>query len=75
MKNEEGEVSSLNPKDLLPSLELLGQNEILEIEKDAGAKLDLIHSFLPSGKKTNQNIDEIKRRLSANRQKIVAGAK
>ena len=75
VKNKNGENSNMTPKDLLPGLELLGQNEILEIEKDEGEKLDLIHRFLPIGQGNNQRIPEAKRRLFTNRQKIIEAQK
>ncbi len=69
--NEQGEPSHLTPADLLPSIELLGQNEILEIEKDEDAKLELIHYFLPDRKKFNATMDLVRKKLAENRAEIV----
>ena len=69
--NEQGEPSHLTPTDLLPSIELLGQNEILEIEKDEDAKLELIHYFLPDRKNFNATMGSLRKKLAENRARIV----
>ena len=71
VQNEQGEVSHLSPKEVLPDIELLGQNEILEIEKNEDAKLSLINNFLPDSFQFDADITEIKNRLSSNRDKLV----
>ncbi len=71
VKNNQGEVSHLIPRDILPDIELLGQNEILEIEKDEDAKLSLIDNFLPNSDRFNTDMAEIKRRLADNRNKLI----
>lgn len=72
VENEQGEVSRLSPKDILPDIQLLGQNEILEIEQDESAKLDLIDNFLPDSDTFDANMAEIKRRLKTNRGKLIS---
>ena len=71
VKNEHGEKSHLSPKDILPAVKLLGQNEILEIEKNEDEKLALINSFLPDIDKFDETLREIKQRMAANRDKWV----
>ena len=71
VKNEQGELSHLSTRDILPDVELLGQNEILEIEQDDTAKLALINDFLPDSHQLDENLQEIKRRLAANRDKWI----
>ncbi len=71
VKNEQGELSHLSTRDILPGVELLGQNEILEIEKDDAAKLALINDFLPDGHQFDENLQEIKRQLAANKGKWI----
>lgn len=71
VKNEQGQPSHLNIRDILPDVVLLGQNEILEIEKDDSAKLALINDFLPDGHESDETLREIKRRLTDNRKKWI----
>ena len=71
VKNEQGEVSHLSPQEVLPDIELLGQNEILEIEKNEDAKLSLINNFLPGSFQFDADITEIKNKLSSNRDKLM----
>ncbi len=40
VKNNQGQVSHLTPRDILPDIELLGQNEILAIEKDENGEFN-----------------------------------
>ncbi len=70
VQNEQG-VSHLTPREILPDIELLGQNEILEIEKNEDAKLSLINNFLPDGFKFESDLTKIKRMLSTNRDKLI----
>ena len=71
VKNKQGDVSHLSPMEILPDIELLGQNEILEIEKDEDAKLSLINNFLPDSSEFETDITKIKRMLSVNRDKLI----
>ena len=71
VKNEQGQPSHLNIRDILPDVVLLGQNEILEIEKDDSAKLALINDFLPDSHEFDETLREIKRRLADNRKKWI----
>lgn len=75
VKNKQGEPSHLSPRDILPDVELLGQNEILEIEKDNAARLALINNFLPNSHEFDNNIREIKHRLASNRDKLIKADK
>ena len=70
--NREGEVSRLCPSDILPDIEILGQNEILEIEQSGAAKLDLISRFFPDRARYEQEIDDIRHKLKANRDTFLA---
>ena len=71
VKNEHGEVSHLSPREILPDIELLGQNEILEIEKDEDAKLSLINNFLPDSFEFEADMTKMQSMLSANRDKLI----
>ena len=69
--NESGEISQMTPRELLPQIELLGQNEILAIEESKELQLQLMERFLPDGQKLHNRIDEAKRKLSDNRRKMI----
>lgn len=71
VKNDYSKISHLTPKDLLPDIEFLGQNEILEIERDDSAKLTLINNFLPNIQQLNTDLSDIKRKLVSNRGKLL----
>lgn len=71
VKNEQNEVSYLRPDEILPDIEILGQNEILEIEKDEKAKLDLTSRFLSNSEQFEQRIGEIKNKLKKNREQLL----
>ena len=70
--NPKGEVSNLNPSDILPDIEILGQNEILEIERSDAAKHDLISRFFPDRAHSEQAISDIRRQLKVNRERFLA---
>ncbi len=46
IKDENGHVSSFLPADLLPRIEIYGQNEIYEIAQNPGGQLKLLNRFL-----------------------------
>ncbi|MDE0156700.1 MAG: ATPase [Gammaproteobacteria bacterium] len=71
VKSEQNEVSYLRPDEILPDIEILGQNEILEIEKDEKAKLDLTSRFLSNSEQFKQRIGEIKNKLKKNREQLL----
>jgi len=71
VKNEQGEVSNLFPHEILPEIELIGQNEILQIERDEGAKLALLKQFVPDNQQHDENIEEIRQRLRKNREDLI----
>lgn len=75
VKNERGERSYLSRKDILPAVTLLGQNEILEIEKSNTARLALINSFLPGSDKFEGTLRESRKRMADNREKWVKADK
>ena len=71
VKNNHGEISYLRPNEILPDIEILGQNEILEIEEDEKAKLDLTSRFLSDSEQFEQRIDEIKNKLKKNQKQLL----
>ena len=66
-----GAVSNLLPRDLLPSIEFYGQNEIYELAQDRDSRLKLLERFLPEDGQTAERHGELRRALGANRQRLV----
>lgn len=72
VKDAEGAPSSFTPADLLPRLELYGQNEILEIAQDRGSQRQLLTRFLDSGQQESESlIHQALQSLAENRKKLV----
>ncbi len=47
VRDMEGNLSTLHPRDLLPSIEIYGQNEIYELAQDETSRGKLLDRFLP----------------------------
>jgi len=72
VKDEGGNISSFKPSDLLPEIEIYGQNEIFEIAQDSNAQRKLLSRFLEDGYGESEwKIQESLNALSANRVKLV----
>jgi len=73
VKDEEGKVSTFTPADLLPRIEIYGQNEIYEIAQDSIGQLNLLKRFLDiDNRKLDAKHDEIINALQENRNKIIS---
>jgi len=71
IKDENGTISPFTPSDLLPEIELYGQNEIYEIAQDADAQRKLLARFLESGQTDSEGkIKNILAILAENRVKL-----
>jgi ABC-type lipoprotein export system ATPase subunit len=71
MPDESGNVSTLQPRDLLPGIDIYGQNEIYELAQDKQSRIQLLDRFLPSDGDYAQHNATLKRRLQENTQKLV----
>jgi ABC-type lipoprotein export system ATPase subunit len=71
VRGPDGNVSSLQPRDLLPGLEIYGQNEIFELAQDEQNRLSLLERFLPNESEFSVRLREVQKRLHDNRQKLV----
>lgn len=70
--DEEGNPSSFSPNELLPGIELYGQNEIYEIAQDPASQSLLLSRFLDKGKHDDEEkIIEAVNRLKENRKKLL----
>ncbi len=71
VKDEHGQMSVFSPWDLLPEIELYGQNEIYEIAQDAESQRKLLARFLETSHGDKKlKIKEILRALRENRIKL-----
>ncbi|MHB8368638.1 MAG: TrlF family AAA-like ATPase [Leptospirales bacterium] len=72
VKDENGNPSTFTPSDLLPDVEIYGQNEIYEIAQDKSSQRQLLARFLESGQKNSEAlIAESLSKLAGNRQKLI----
>lgn len=68
--DEQGNVLQLTPKDVLPRVEVYGQNELLAIVQDDEAKAKLLGRFLPDDSGVKNELASIRTSLSKNREEI-----
>lgn len=47
VRDMDGNVSTLLPRDLLPGIDIYGQNEIYELAQDETSRVQLLDRFLP----------------------------
>jgi len=71
VSNRSGDVSTLQPRDLLPGIDIYGQNEIYELAQDEQSRIQLLDRFLPNGGDYAQHNTTLKKRLHENQQKQV----
>lgn len=72
VRDEQDSISAFTPQDLLPGIEIFGQNEIYEIAQDVLGQRRLLERFLDVGEETIESrINEIIVKLKANRKQIV----
>ncbi len=64
-------VSTLQPRDLLPGIDIYGQNEIYELAQDEQSRIQLLDRFLPNDGDFAQHNFTLKKRLQENQQKLV----
>lgn len=66
-----GTPSSFKPIDLIPNIEIYGQNEIFEIAHDRASQRALLSRFMEAGQKNfDARINEVLSMLSENRKKL-----
>ena len=68
--DEHGTVLKLAPRDVLPRVEVYGQNELLAIVQDDRAKAALLGRFLPDDSDVRRDIRELEAALRQNRAQI-----
>ena len=69
--DEQGNESRLHPgRDLLPGIEIYGQNEIYELARSPGALTRVLDRFLPESAKQQARLDSALRKLRENSERL-----
>lgn len=72
VRDDNGNVSNFRPINLLPCIEIYGQNEIYEIAQDRESQFRLLERFLPVEKMKGQDkLQEIQKELNENKEKLL----
>jgi ABC-type lipoprotein export system ATPase subunit len=72
VRDSEGKVSNFTPADILPSIEIYGQNEIYEIAQSGENQLRLIDRFFPKDALDIQDqLTEVERKLRDNKGRLI----
>jgi len=65
--DSDGNVSTLAPgRDLLPGIEIYGQNEIYELARDESARIGVLERFLPPEAKQDRQLADLRKKLTGN---------
>lgn len=70
VRDMDGNVSTLVPRDLLPGIDIYGQNEIYELAQDETSRVQLLDRFLPQDGEYKSKSADVHRRLKDNQQKL-----
>ncbi|MDE0507455.1 MAG: ATPase [Gammaproteobacteria bacterium] len=69
--DEQGNESRLHPgRDLLPSVEIYGQNEIYDLARSPGALTRVLDRFLPESAEQQMRLDSVLRKLRENSERL-----
>lgn len=71
VRDENEDVSTLHPRDLLPGIDIYGQNEIYELAQDEQSRIQLLDRFLPNDGDYAQQNAALSKRLRENQHKLV----
>lgn len=72
VKDEQGKISTFTPLDLLPAIEIYGQNEIYDIAQDTAMQRQLLTRFIDDTQQaTTTRIRETLHKLAKNREELV----
>lgn len=70
VRDENGAVSTMTPGDVMPGIDIYGQNEIYELAQDESSRIQLLERFLPEEGDYSHKRADAQRRLKANQQSI-----
>ena len=71
VRDENGEVLSIDPVDIIPRIEIFGQHEISELTKPGAARTHLLERFLDEDVSIGQRKIDIQRQLAKSRSQIL----
>lgn len=71
VRDLDGNVSTLLPRDLLPGIDIYGQNEIYELAHDETSRVQLLDRFLPHDGDQEARSAEVHQRLIENQRELV----
>lgn len=70
VRDIDGNVSTLLPRDLLPGIDIYGQNEIYELAQDETSRVQLLDRFLPQDGDYKAKSANVHKRLKESQQKL-----
>ncbi|MDB5995093.1 MAG: hypothetical protein JWP42_2229 [Pseudomonas sp.] len=68
VRDSAGDVSTMVPRELMPGLDIYGQNEIYELAQDETSRIQLLDRFLPQGDDYEAKSADVHQRLKENQQ-------
>lgn len=71
VRDEAGVVSQQQPRDLLPNIEIYGQNEIFELAQDSESRLRLLERFLPAELPSEEARSALHKKLAENTARLL----
>lgn len=71
VRDMDNHVSTLMPRDLLPGIDIYGQNEIYELAQDETSRVQLLDRFLPQDGDYESKSANVHRRLTENQRQLV----
>lgn len=71
VRDASGSVSQQAPRDLLPQIEVYGQNEIFELAQDGQSRARLLERFLPVDDTSSELHDALRTKLADNAQRLI----
>lgn len=70
VRDMDAHISTLLPRDLLPGIDIYGQNEIYELAQDETSRVQLLDRFLPQDGDFESQSADVRRRLKENQGKL-----
>ncbi len=70
--DEQGNASTLEPADLLPGIEIYGQNEIYDLARDDAALVRVLDRYLPNRGADQKRIAALRRKLKSNSESLLS---
>jgi ABC-type Mn2+/Zn2+ transport system ATPase subunit len=75
VKDDAGQVSTLQARDLMPRIEIYGQNEIFELARDPASQATILNRFLPSSSTLAGELGAVNKQLTDNGNKLLTATR